>query len=219
MNKLVIFDFDGTIADSMWAWDALGRETLEENALPPLPDYENVIRTMSVPDFSKYLPKIYPSLAPDDKLMAYWHDKMVFNYLNRVSLKKGIIQLLDYLKQSNFKIILASATKYEVLLEAVKHFNLEKYFDGILTEERVGATKRDPKIYLMCAQQANCDINNVFLFEDAVHAIKTAKAIGIKTCGISDYSMRAHAEEIKQTVDLYLDDFTNLSAIKSFLLK
>ncbi len=217
MNKLVIFDFDGTIADSMWAWDALGKETLEEKSLAPLPDYENVIRTMSVPDFSRFLAKKYPSLAPDDKLMALWHEKMVFNYLNRVSLKKGIIELLDYLKQNNFKIILASATKYEVLLKAVKHFDLEKYFDFIFTEERVGATKREPKIYLMCAQQANCDINNIFLFEDANHAIKTAKSIGIKTCGISDFSMREHAEEIKQSVDLYLDDFTDLDAIKKFL--
>lgn len=217
MNKLVIFDFDGTIVDSMWAWDALGRETLEENSLTPLPDYENVIRTMSVPQFSQYLSKIYPSLAPSDNLMALWHDKMVFNYLNRVSLKKGITELLEYLKQNGFKMFLASATKYEVLLKAVKHFDLEKYFDCILTEERVGATKRDPKIYLLCAEKANCDINNVFLFEDAVHALKTAKNIGIKSCGISDYSMRAHEEEIKQTVDLYLDDFTNLNTIKSFL--
>lgn len=219
MKKLVIFDFDGTIADSMWAWDALGRETLEEKALAPLADYEKVIRTMSVPDFSCFLAKEYPSLAPADKLMAYWHEKMVFNYLNRVTLKKGIIEFLEYLKQSGAKIILASATKYDILLKAVKHFGLEKYFDDILTEERVGATKREPKIYLMCAQKANCDINDVFLFEDAVHALKTASSIGIKTCGISDYSMREHIEEIKRTVDLFLDDFTNLETLKKFLQK
>ena len=217
MNKLIIFDFDGTIVDSMWAWDALGRETLQENLLPPLPDYENIIRTMSVPDFSRFLSKKYPSLAPSDKLMSAWHNKMIFNYFNRVSLKKGIIEFLDFLKQNGYTVFLASATKYEVLLEAVKHFNLEKYFDQILTEERVGATKREPKIYLDCAQMAGCDVKNVVLFEDAVHALKTAKSIGIKTCGISDYSMRAHIDEIKTTVDVYLDDFTDLNLLKNFL--
>ena len=79
-NKLIIFDFDGTIADSMWAWDELGCVTLQERGLPPLPDYEKVIRTMSVPHFSEYLAKLFPTLAPAEKLMSEWHEKMVYNY-------------------------------------------------------------------------------------------------------------------------------------------
>ena len=217
MKKLVIFDFDGTIADSMWTWDALGRETLEEKGLSPLLDYESVIRTMSVPDFSRFLAEKYPSLSPADELMAQWHNKMVYNYLNRVGLKEGIVEFLEHLKKSGVTVYLASATRYDVLIQAVKHFGLEKYFDYILTEECVGATKREPKIYLMCAQRAGCNLEDVYLFEDAAHAVKTAKSIGIKVCALSDYSMRAHVDEIKATADMYIDDFTNIEGLKKFI--
>lgn len=216
-NKLIIFDFDGTIADSMWAWDELGRVTLEENGLPPLENYEAIIRTMSVPHFSEYLSKIYPSLAPAEKLMASWHEKMVYNYCNRIPLKAGIVALLDYLKAQGYILYLASATHYTVLIQAVRHFNLEKYFDFIITEEVVGISKRDPKIYQMCMEKSGCTLENIYLFEDANHAVKTAKTLGVNVCGISDYSMRDHVAEVKQNSDIYLDDFTDLDKIKVFL--
>jgi HAD superfamily hydrolase (TIGR01509 family) len=217
MNKLVIFDFDGTIVDSMWAWDALGRETLEENLLVPLPDYEKVIRTMSVPDFSRFLAEEYPSLAPAEELMEKWHKKMVYNYLNRVRLKDGIVEFLEYLKKSGVTVYLASATHYDILIQAVKHFGLEKYFDYILTEERVGVSKREPKIYLMCAQRAECKLENIYLFEDASHAVKTAKSIGVNVCALSDYSMRECVDEIRSVADMYIDDFTDIESLKKFI--
>ena len=216
-NKLIIFDFDGTIADSMWAWDELGRVTLEENGLPPLADYEAVIRTMSVPHFSEYLSKAYPSLAPAEKLMASWHEKMVYNYCNRIPLKAGILEFLEYLKAQGYIRYLASATHYKVLIQAVRHFDLEKYFDFIITEELVGISKRDPKIYQMCVEKSGCSLENIYLFEDANHAVKTAKLLGVNVCAISDYSMRAHVDEVKKYSDLYLDDFTDLARLKKFI--
>lgn len=214
---LIIFDFDGTIADSMWAWDELGRDTLEEYNLPPLPDYENVIRSMSVPDFSVYLSGKYPVLGTDGQLMSVWHRKMLYNYLNRVKLKEGIIPFLDYLKKNKYTVYLASATHYSILIQALEHFKLTEYFDFIITEEVVGISKRDPKIYDLCIKKANASKKDTIVFEDAVHAVKTIKAMGIKVCAVSDYSMRDHAGEVAEAADLVIDDFTDLDALIKFI--
>ena len=217
MNKLLIFDFDGTIADSMWAWDELGRVTLEEENLPPLPDYEKVIRTMSVPNFSVYLSGKYPALGTADELMARWHEKMVYNYCNRVPLKAGIVELLTYLKGKGYTLYLASATHYKVLSKALEHFDLFRFFDFVITEEIVGISKRDPKIYQLCMEKADTTTATTYLFEDANHAVVTGSKIGLHVCALSDYSMRDHVEEVKAHAELYLDDFTNLDAIKTFI--
>lgn len=216
-NKLIIFDFDGTIADSMWAWDELGRVTMEEYGIPVPEDYESVIRTMSVPNFSVYLSGKHPVLGTAEELMASWHKKMVYNYRNRISLKPGILTFLDYLKERGYTLYLASATHYKVLMEAVKHFALEKYFDFIITEEIVGISKRDPKIYRMCMEKAGTDTGSTYLFEDANHAVKTAKTLGLNVCGIEDYSMRDHVDEVRAYSDLYLEDFSDLEALKTFI--
>lgn len=216
-NKLIIFDFDGTIADSMWAWDELGRVTMEEYGIPVPEDYESVIRTMSVPNFSVYLSGMYPVLGTAEELMASWHKKMVHNYCSRISLKPGILAFLDYLKAQGYTLYLASATHYKVLMEAVKHFDLEKYFDFIITEEIVGISKRDPKIYQLCMDKAGTTAASTYLFEDANHAVKTAKTLGLHVCGIADFSMRAHVDQVRSYSDLYLRDFSDLEALKTFI--
>ena len=216
-NKLVIFDFDGTIVDSMWAWDELGSDTLKEEGLPALSDYDKIIRTMSVPNFSAFLSEKYKELGTAEQLMARWHERMVYNYCNRISLKSGIIEFLDYLKQTGHTIYLASATHYKVLSRAIEHFDLNKYFDFVITEEMVGISKRDPKIYELCMEKAGSTPKTTFLFEDANHAVKTAKKLGINVCALSDASMRDHVDEVKANSDLYVDDFTDIELLKKFI--
>ena len=216
-KKLCIFDFDGTIADSMWAWDELGSNTLNENNIKVFDDYDSVIRTMSVPNFSKYLSNRYSELGTAESLMATWHEKMVFNYLNKVPLKKGIIELLTELKNKGYILYLASATHYNVLIKAVEHFNLNKFFDFIVTEEIVGISKRDPKIYELCIERAGVTKQDTVVFEDADHAVFTAKNIGCRVCAVKDYSMRKSEQKIKDVADLYIEDFVNQKQIINFI--
>ena len=216
-RKLIIFDFDGTIADSMWAWDELGKNTLAARGRAPWPDYEKIIRTMSVPNFSVWLSKRYPELGPHDRLMAEWHETMIHNYCNRIPLKAGAVELLTYLKGRGYTLYLASATHYRVLSRALEHFDLGRFFDFVITEEIVGISKRDPKIYQLCMERAGVTQENTYLFEDANHAVKTAYDLGFHVCAISDYSMRDHVEEVRSHCELYLDDFTDTDAILSFI--
>ena len=216
-KKLVLFDFDGTIVDSMWAWDELGKNTINERNLPPLRNYDSIIRTMSVPDFSVFLADYYPSLAPAKKLMAEWHEKMLVNYLNKIFLKKGVVSFLNYLRDTNHVIYLASATHFSILSKALDHFEIKSYFDYIVTEEQVGISKRNPMIYNLCAEKANCPKDKIYLFEDAIHAIETAKGIGINVCAVADASMRNSVDEIKHISDLYVEDFSDLMLLCKFL--
>lgn len=216
-NKLIIFDFDGTIADSMWAWDELGSDTLSEMGLKPLENYDKIIRTMSVPNFSVFLSDKYKELGTADELMAKWHEKMVWNYCNRVKLKAGAVEFLTFLKQKGYTVYLASATHMKVLSRAVEHFELAPFFDFVITEEIVGLSKRDPKIYEMCMEKAGSTPSTTYLFEDAVHAVKTAKKLGINVCALSDASMVEHKDEVVENSDIYVDDFSDIALLKNFI--
>lgn len=215
--RLIIFDFDGTIADSMWAWDDLGEDTLKENNIPLFEDYREVIRTMSVLNFSKYLTNRYPSLGNAEDLMNHWHEIMKIKYKTEIKLKPGIINFLEILKKKGYTLYLASATKYEVLMTAVKHFGLEKYFSFIISETLVNLSKYDPRFYQICQNKAGVSKEDTYIIEDANHAVKTAKEYGYHICAIKDKSMEGREDEIKQYADLYLDDFTNVDALLKFL--
>ena len=151
------------------------------------------------------------SLNKDFQIISNWENHF------RYTLLKYISESLEYLKGEGYTLYLASATHMRVLSKAIEHFGLNKYFDFILTEEIVGISKRDPKIYKLCMEKAGTTPETTYLFEDANHAVKTAHNLGIHVCGISDYSMRDHEEEVKENSDIYLDDFSNIEAIKDFL--
>jgi beta-phosphoglucomutase-like phosphatase (HAD superfamily) len=163
MNKLIIFDFDGTIADSMWCWDALGKDMMIANNIPIFDDYDKVIRTMSVPHFAIYMSKYYPQLGTSENIMNKWHEKMIFNYKTKVHLKKGVVPFLEYLKSMHYTLYLASATHLKVLSKALAHFQINHYFDFIITEETIGISKRDPKIYQICMDKQEL-MQSMFIF-------------------------------------------------------
>lgn len=215
--KLIIFDFDGTIADSMWAWDDLGEDTLKEHNIPLFSDYREVIRTMSVLNFSKYLTNRYPELGSAEDLMDHWHEVMKVKYQTEIKLKPGIIEFLEVLKKKGYIMFLASATKYEVLMTAVKHFGLEKYFSYITAETLVNISKYDPRFYALLENKAGVTKKDTYIFEDADHAVKTAKETGYHICAIKDKSMEKKVNVIKKYADLYLDDFTNVDALLKFI--
>jgi len=206
MNKLIIFDFDGTIVDSMWAWDELGFNTLTEKGLPIIPDYKSFIRTMSVPHFSEYLTRLYPDVFKDN-LLSEWHKTMRYNYENKIAFKKGAREYLEYLKKKGYTLYLASATHDFLIDAALKHFGLQDFFDFVITENQVGSSKRDPHTFNICMQRAGATAENTILFEDANHALKTAHTLGIRTCAVYDLSMEAFEDEIKSFCDYYINDF------------
>ncbi|HEY4543164.1 MAG TPA: HAD hydrolase-like protein, partial [Tissierellaceae bacterium] len=55
----IIFDLDGTLIDSMGVWKNLASEFLRKNKIVPNDDLEEVIKTMTLLESSRYLIKEY----------------------------------------------------------------------------------------------------------------------------------------------------------------
>ena len=64
--KHFIWDFDGTIADSMWAWDELGRVTLEEYGIDliVLAGFMTILTSRFTGRYPNRIINVHPSLIP-----------------------------------------------------------------------------------------------------------------------------------------------------------
>lgn len=79
------------------------------------------------------------------------------------------------------------------------------YFSCLLTCSEVGAGKDRPDIYFAALAALSAKREETLVFEDAVHAIETAKAAGFAVAAVRDASMEAQAPRIRALADLYLD--------------
>ena len=105
----------------------------------------------------------------------------------------------------------ATNTDRHLAEPALRHAGIGQYFRGILTCSEIGAGKNDsPEIYERAMTRLRSNKKDTVIFEDAVHAIRTAKRAGFRVCGVYDPSAEADQEEIRRLSDYYIRSFEEM---------
>ena len=106
----------------------------------------------------------------------------------------------------------------EESLKGLGRLKIIDYFDRLFTCNEIGAGKDEPDIFLAAAGFMDTLPNETLVFEDALYAIKTAKAAGFKVIGVFDASSFENTDEIKQISDIYIEELDELDGINSLFL-
>ena len=123
-------------------WDGLGKEVLESLSLPEFDGYDKIVREVTMQQFADILKGLYPEIDKKRPFIERFSDRMRYYYMNVVTVKSGVYELLDKLKAEKMTLCLASATDKTLVLEALIHFDLMRYFDAVVTADDVGCGKR-----------------------------------------------------------------------------
>ena len=120
-------------------------------------------------------------------------------------------KFLSLLKMEGVWMYVATNTDRDLVEAALKHTGLEGYFRGVMTCAEVGAGKKDsPEIYERCMRRLRSTKKDTVIFEDALHAIRTARDAGFRICGVYDASSEADQEAIRQLSEYYIRSFEEM---------
>jgi HAD hydrolase, family IA, variant 3 len=128
--------------------------------------------------------------------------------------KKGLDNLLKFLKNNNIKVCLASSTKREVAIRYLKMADVYKYFDDFTCGDDIENGKPAPDIFLKAAKKVNTDIEESLVLEDSINGINGGLAAGARVIMVPDTI--APTDEIKGKVD---DIKTNLDEVIDWIMK
>lgn len=101
-------------------------------------------------------------------------------------------------------MVAATASDREHVEAAFKRLGIDGYFERILTCAEVGAGKRYPAIYEKAAAYLGTEPGEIFVFEDVLYAIQTAKKAGFRTVGVYDRFSAGEADEMRRQADVYV---------------
>ena len=214
--KAAIFDWDGTLIDSLMFWDVcwsmLGEVFLGSKDFRPTEEDAKRVRTVSMRDAMVIAHENYNMGRNADELLNRTNELIVEFYSGRAKLKSGVKEYLEHLYKNGVKMCIASATSPDMLKIAIKNNGLEKYFENIFSCDTIGVGKDRPDIYFHALKGLGADISDAWVFEDSVAAIETAVRAGFKVVGIYDKYNTAQ-DRIKEISTKYIGEGEDLTSL------
>ena len=198
MIKAILFDLDGTIIDTneliLTSFDYvlnnylglnIGREEILESFGIPLKDVMNHYAK----ERAEELVDEYIRYSLDS------HDKYIKSYDH---VEKGLIKL----KNKGLKVAIVTSKRRGTALRGLNCFDLEKYFDVIITPEDSKKHKPDGEPVLKACEALNVNPEETIMVGDSHNDILCGKNAGSKTCLVNYTAL--DVEKIKT----YKPDFT-----------
>lgn len=213
--KCAIFDFDGTLFDSMYIWEEIGKVYLLSLGKEPEPSLREEIRAMSLYQAACYMKKEYGLSLTPEEIMAGINEKIEGFYLYDVLPKPGALEFLGEMKKAGIMMCIATASDRKQVEAALIRCKMKDFFEEIIACNDIGHGKDEPVVFRRAMDYFGADKSTSLVFEDALHAARTAKADGFKVVGVFDESEKRQ-DELRQTTDFFLYDFKHTEEFWKF---
>ena len=209
ITKHWLFDFDGTLVDSMPYWSSCMISVLDDHNVPHGNDLINIITPLGTAGTIAYFQKLGLEMSYND-IKNEIASKLTPFYLDIIPEKKNVIQCLQHMKGEGFKLHVLTASPHGWLNPCLKRLGMYELFENVWSSDDFGTGKTDPEIYISAAKKIGVNISDVTFLDDNINADKTAKLAGMKVIGVYDETSKHDEEIMRKTLDFYVHDFKEL---------
>lgn len=199
-----IFDLDGTLTDSMYIWDWVPGELVRRLGGTPPPDLAYTIREMDRREAADYLIRTFRLPLDGAQLMEKVNALVDGEYRDKVPLKPGARTLLRRLKELDIPCAIATASETRQAQQAMERLGLWDCFSFAISSTQYGP-KTSPDLYWEAARRLGTAPERTVVFEDALHAARSARAGGFLVVGVYDPSAQGDREQMKLVSNWYLE--------------
>lgn len=207
MIKGVIFDADGTLLDSMIAWRISTEKYLARFGIALTEERYKELFTMSLEQAVIYIKEIFGIKDSPEKIKSDYLELIKNFYYYEAQPKEGICGFLKRLHASGIPMIVATSSDRALLDAAFKRLGMREYFIDLLNCTELETNKHEPYIYLKAAELLGTAPENTAVFEDVLHAVKTAKSAGFYVIGVEDSESAENRAEIIRCSDRYITTY------------
>lgn len=209
-KETYLFDFDGTLVDSMPTYVGLMLRILNENNIAYGDDLVKVITPLGFIYTAKYFRTELGMTMPEEDIVSLMRKYATYEYTYNIPAKENVIQVLRILKARGADLNVLTASPHSSLDPCLKRLGLWDLFTNVWSCDDFGTTKSDPNIYRLAAQKIGVPVGDIWFLDDNINADRTAIEAGMKVCGVYDDSSKESVEDMKAVCHRYIYDFKEL---------
>ena len=210
--KTYLFDFDGTLIDSMPTFVSAVLKILDDNGIAYGDDFVKIITPLGNVNTAKYIINMGLNMTVEE-IISLIRKYVLDAYLYEIPAKNNVIPTLRKLKDEGARLNVLTASSHMTLDPCLKRLGIFDLFDNVWSCDDFGTTKTNPEIYRLVSEKLGVEIGKIFFVDDNYNADKAAKEAGMTVCGLYDNSSKDCIDEIKSVTDYYIYDFSELLKI------
>ena len=211
--KLIVFDFDGTLGDTLELILKCNHETRRRMGAPVIPD-SAIIATIGIP-LRDGLKEMNPGIAPEAVPQWFRTYREVFaEYEHQIvpELFPGVKETLAALHSKGLILTVASSRETDSLKGFLQRMGIAPYFDYVLGAEDVVNAKPHPEPVLKTLEHFGLTGKDALVVGDMPVDIQMGLGAGATTCGVT-FGNSTH-EALKAAGAHYvIDNFSSILSI------
>lgn len=206
--KLFLFDLDGTILDSLKIWNDIDLLFFKNHNLIMGEDYHIAIAPLTLEETATYTKNTYKLDIDEEQIMKEWSDLAIKEYAENVNLKKGVKEFLDYLKNKNVHLAIATSCNEEMFKPCLERYGIVSYFEHFYTSQNLKINKSNTNFFKEILNEYKIEPDQILFFEDSLASMKCAKSLGFNVVAVMDKKWEKQKEEIIASSDDQIEDFS-----------
>ena len=187
MIKAIIFDMDGLMIDSERVTFECYQERLKDMNLTMDEEFYKTLLGKPIKGIYQRFYDVYGNDFPIQNVIQDVHQLMAERFETEgVPVKKGLVELLHYLKDNNYKTIVATSSNRDRVDKILAQAKITEFFDDSICGDEVTKGKPNPEVFLKSCQKLGVNVDEAIVLEDSEAGIQASYDANIKVICIPD---------------------------------
>ena len=211
MIKAIIFDMDGLMIDSERVTFECYQERLKDMNLTMDEEFYKTLLGKPIKGIYQRFYDVYGDDFPIENVIQDVHQLMAERFETEgVPVKKGLVELLHYLKDNNYKTIVATSSNRDRVDKILAQAKITEFFDDSICGDEVTKGKPNPEVFLKSCQKLGVNVDKAIVLEDSEAGIQASYDANIKVICIPD--MKYPEKQYEEKTFKILKDLTEVTA-------
>ena len=206
---IYLFDFDGTLVDSMPTYVSVMLSILDGEGIEYGDDIVKIITPLGFAGTAEYFSGLGVKLSVEE-MMARMREGAVREYTYSIKPKANVVETLTRLKARGDRLNVLTASPHDTLDPCLKRIGIYGLFDNVWSCDDFGTTKADVSIYTQAARRIGAPVEDIIFLDDNYNADLTAARAGMRVWGVYDDSSKEYCEDMKNICERYIYDFAEI---------